>query len=525
MTELISTGHTYDEGRRRLNALLTGSTSTLLTSGLTFENLIVNDSLSASTFYSGSTNLASIFAPISGASPLSGNSNTGSIVPISGSNISNGTFSFIAGGQNNRASGSFSHAEGVQTSATTNAAHAEGAFTLASGIFSHAEGFGSIASGPQSHAEGYATIASGGAYSSHAEGYGTIASGQYSHSQGRSTLASGAGSHASGFASTASGNISFIHSLNSNAIADYSAILGGQQNRINIAATRSIILGGQNITGNTADTVYVPNLTASTNVYAQNFYSGSTNLTSIFAPISGASPLSGNSNTGSIVPISGSNISNGTFSFVAGGTNNIASGNASHAQGANTMATGAYSHAEGASTLASATLSHAQGYQTSAVTDYAHSEGSGTLASGIASHAEGTGTLATGTASHAEGSGTIAVGIASHSSGFLSTASGDTSFAHSFNSIVYAHRSAILGGRDNIINYLATGSTILGGNGITGTSAHTVYVPSLVIATPDQSPFSSGSTGTKGTVTYDPVYFYICYETDSWGRIPFDTVF
>jgi hypothetical protein len=66
-----------------------------------------------------------------------------------------------------------------------------------------------------------------------AEGYQTTAIGNYSHAGGLNTIASG--------------TTSFIHSTNSR-----------------VTGARSAVLGGQNITGSTADTVYVPNLNINT---------------------------------------------------------------------------------------------------------------------------------------------------------------------------------------------------------------------------------------------------------------------
>jgi hypothetical protein len=60
------------------------------------------------------------------------------------------------------------------------------------------------------------------------------------------STASGDYSNAFGFGSTASGDTSFIHSTNST-----------------VSGNRSVVLGGQNITGTTDDTVYTPNLNVS----------------------------------------------------------------------------------------------------------------------------------------------------------------------------------------------------------------------------------------------------------------------
>jgi hypothetical protein len=159
-------------------------------------------------------------------------------------NTALGNFSHAEGNATNAFGGS-AHAEGIATSATTDASHAEGYQTTASGNYSHAEGYQNIASGEASHAEGYggkgAVISSG--LGSHAEGAGTTASGDASHAEGIYTVASADYTHAGGASSTASGANSFIHSTNSL-----------------VTGARSAVLGGQNITGATDDTVYVPYL-------------------------------------------------------------------------------------------------------------------------------------------------------------------------------------------------------------------------------------------------------------------------
>ncbi len=151
---------------------------------------------------------------------------------------SEGSFTDAIGGN--------SHAEGNNTIAGPgDYSHAEGHTTLASGDYCHSEGSGTTASGVAAHAEGDSTIASG--VTSHAEGYLTKAYGDYSHAEGNQATAIGAGSHAGGHNSIATGTTSFIHST--------SSLVTGE---------RSVVLGGQNITGTTDDTVYVPNLNIGT---------------------------------------------------------------------------------------------------------------------------------------------------------------------------------------------------------------------------------------------------------------------
>jgi len=53
-----------------------------------------------------------------------------------------------------------------------------------------------------------------------------------------------------------------------------SAILGGNGNRISPTAFRSVILGGSNITGDTSDTVFVPNLESKGNVSTGGLHVG-----------------------------------------------------------------------------------------------------------------------------------------------------------------------------------------------------------------------------------------------------------
>jgi hypothetical protein len=233
--ELIPTGVTFGTGRISVNDQFSGTAE--------FNYVEVSGNLSAGTggvIYSGGTDLYSIFSTGSGADYWTAGTGTNSIAQIGGSNISSGITS-VAEGTGTIAGGNYSHAEGFGSQAFGVASHAEGESTTAIGDGSHTEGIYTTASGFYSHAEGGYTIASG--QSSHAEGYQTTASGFYSHTEGEGTTASGSQSHAGGFGSIASGATSFIHS--------YDSIVTGD---------RSAVIGGQNITGTTADTVYVPYL-------------------------------------------------------------------------------------------------------------------------------------------------------------------------------------------------------------------------------------------------------------------------
>lgn len=111
-----------------------------------------------------------------------------------------------AEGENCKALGDRSHAEGDNTEAYGFASHTEGKKTKAYYFQSHAEGNESKAMAKYSHAEGNKATASG--ESSHAEGYNTTASGGKSHAEGNGTTASGSTAHAEGSGSVAGGNVS-----------------------------------------------------------------------------------------------------------------------------------------------------------------------------------------------------------------------------------------------------------------------------------------------------------------------------
>jgi hypothetical protein len=148
------------------------------------------------------------------------------------STIAAAAYAFVGGGQNNKALGKWSHAEGYGTKAIGSAAHVEGQFCLARGSSSHAEGSGtsafgsgshsegnSFANGDYSHAEGYQCVANG--IASHAEGRYSAASGYASHAEGRAS-ASGYYSHAEGSFSTASGSNSHAEGAQTVAFGSYS---------------------------------------------------------------------------------------------------------------------------------------------------------------------------------------------------------------------------------------------------------------------------------------------------------------
>ena len=335
------------------------------------------------------------------------------------------------------ASGTSSHAEGEQTTASGTSSHAEGFNTTAQGDSSHSEGYNTRAIGNQSHAEGVDTIASG--YISHAEGNATTASGQQSHAEGSATVASSQSSHAEGALTTASGDFSHAEGFDTTAMNSGSHAEG---NATIASGSSSHAEGSGTVASGEASHAEGGETTASGySSHAEGY------LTTAI----GESSHSEGFSTRSF----------GDRSHTEGEYTN-AYGVAAHAEGNQTIASGASSHAEGLGTSAIGSQSHSEGYGTKAIGSQSHAEGYYTTAIGIASHTEGSQTTANGDYSHAEGYGTTAIGLTSHAGGYVSIASGITSFIHSSGSTVTGDRSVVLGGQ-----------------GITGSTNDTVYVPYL----------------------------------------------
>jgi hypothetical protein len=300
--------------------------------------------------------------------------------------------------------------------------------SIASGTKAIAEGFQTTAGGDYSHAEGTLTTASG--TGSHAEGGSTSAYGDYSHSEGLQTTASGQASHSEGYLTSA---------MTFHAHTEGSATYAGGTNA--------------HAEGNSTSAI--------------GFHSHS----------------------------EGESTTTDGYASHAEGYFTHTTGYSSHAEGYRSTAYGAGSHAEGGDVVGTKSGgkslgigSHAEGVGTTAFGYASHVEGASGEAWGTYSHVEGQAAEASGSASHAEGRGTKAHGDYSHTGGYSTVVTGITSFNHSYASSptigiygVYADYSAILGGVNGYIDAAATGSTILGGTGISGVSADTVYVPDLVI--------------------------------------------
>ena len=341
-------------------------------------------------------------------------------------NIASGAYSH-AEGANTTASGAYSHAEGANTTASGNGSHTEGFQTTASEMFSHAEGTDTTASGIGSHTEGEHTEAIGD--SSHAEGSFTTASGNYSHAEGSNATASGECSHSEGSNATASGMCS--HAEGSYTIA---------------ASECQHVQGKYNVEDSENKYAHIvgwgtPGLRANIHTIDTNgngWFSGKVSAGTVDTP---AEPVEANDlitkkyfDENSSSDVGQKSIKEGDTDGIGGEifndyTDNIASGNYSHAEGSGTEASGVGSHAEGVRTTSSSQGSHSEGVNTSASGQAAHSEGHSATASGMYSHAEGFQTTASATYSHAEGSFTHASGDISHAEGSSTEASGAISHA------------------------------------------------------------------------------------------------
>jgi hypothetical protein len=157
---------------------------------------------------SGSLPLRATYLSASVGMEVTGSSFLSALFVSTGATV---TGSFINGYGGNAATGTNSHAEGMQTLAGGNAAHSEGNATTSSGDFSHAEGSDTQAQQEGAHSEGSQTIASG--FFSHAEGIHSLASGDNSHAEGLITTGSGLGSHAEGLWCVAYGTASHAGGL------------------------------------------------------------------------------------------------------------------------------------------------------------------------------------------------------------------------------------------------------------------------------------------------------------------------
>ena len=368
-----------------------------------------------------------------------------------GSGIATGSGAACFPGSNG-ANGTSSLAGGDQTQANGNYSFAWGTSTTAYGQGSIAMGVGVRSYGYGSHAEGSDTVAS--ATSSHAEGSQTLTTGFASHAEGYFTRAYGQQSHAEGSNTFAWGNASHSEGIQTIALSDNSHTEGS----------------GTTAYADSSHAEGHGTITSGENSHAEGYFTKADGQNSH-----------------------------------AEGQLTLAMGLDSHAEGTLTQvqAAGTAGHAEGIQTIVSGTAGHAEGFNTRSFGQSAHAEGQQTTARGFASHSEGDETVAWGNPSHAEGYRTTALANNTHAGGESSIASGVTSFVHSTDSNVGGLRSAILGGTGNTLTDTAINSVILGGSGLTGTNANTVYVSELNVDVVPAGPATSVGVDGTGSLAFE----------------------
>jgi hypothetical protein len=382
-------------------------------------------------------------------------------------------------------SGSYAHAEGVNTTAAGYSSHAEGNNTTASGTASHAEGDNTTAFGYAAHTEGINASATG--VGSHAEGRNTQAIGGYSHAAGLLAAANNFNSWIwRGSSSLPAGTISTTRDGQFMISAEGGSAFFGNVGINTDNKDNALTIVG-NISGNNLRTSF--GLGSATGDYS--FAQGLAIAGGTYSHAEGLSTLAhgdfGSHSEGQqSIAWGGSSHSEGT-----GG---ISYGNASHVEGFECVAAGVNSHAEGRASITGETARYAN-YDASTKTftftpetsslfntvvagmplkalggvvrrtffvqardtitgtitatnpvftsnqtngliysptttlgQYAHAEGDSSKAVGNASHAEGLGTIALGNNSHSEGRNTIAFGVGSHAAGNRAMAAHDYSY-------------------------------------------------------------------------------------------------
>lgn len=159
----------------------------------------------------------------------------------------------------------------------------------------------------------------------------------------------------------------------------------------------------------------------------------------------------------------------------AEGHGNTVSGDDSHAEGRENIVSGEYAHVEGYKNEVQSNAGHAEGTTTTVSAVNAHAEGNSTYVHNTAdnSHAEGTGSYTKGVNAHAENS-SYANGMNSHSGG-EATAGGVNSFAHGIKSTLASgvNSIALVSGTASGDNSVAVKGTASGSNAIafTGTAS------------------------------------------------------
>jgi len=411
------------------------------------DNIIINSlsatSISGGTIYSGGTDLYDIFLT-SAPTGITGSEHETVRIDSLGNPVSSGILLNDAAG----VSATTYMTVGTRTGVTIGAnSFTNGLANVASGAQSRAGGYGTVASGDYSVANGYTTLASG--ISTRAEGFNASATTDYAWSVGYGTYAPGWAGFAQGYFTEANATLGFAIGWNSQANGD-EAFAGGFDTR--------------------ADGV----------------------LSFAYGDVASAT----------------------SFCSFAIGDTTLASGAQSFAGGFETEANNINDFAFGWKSKANGWGSMALGLESETISQGAFAQGGGVMAGRI----QGGGVPGTGRYAHATGYFTWAYGDNSHAGGGgvfdgpYVYAVGHNSFNHSevnfsgyTSSGASADNSAILGGVNQVVDSGALRSVVLGGHGITATTADTVYVPALNVysaLTNDNALTEVLVRDTDGTIKY-----------------------
>jgi hypothetical protein len=400
-------------------------------------------SISASTFFSGSTPLELIFSGVNlwsastGANSIIANNGSGNVaggrfVIVGGNaNIVTGDYSFIGGGLGNSVTTKYSSVLGGKQNLTS------GAYSFIGGGQQNIS-FGNssfVGGGFLNKSLGVASFAGGGFENSATTDYSTIVGGYNNLASGNHSFVGG------GKRNKATGLYSFVGGGLRNIAVDGSLVVGGRDNTS--SAPYSIVIGGK---GNFASA----NFTAINGGYANT------------------------ANTAYAIVIGGyKNIASGNKSFIGGGGYNVSSGYGSAIVGGiNNLVSGYKSFVGGGSlNTASTYFSSVLGGLANAASSFYSTVGGGhsNLASGSYS------TIGGGYFNLAYGIVSVVAGgqLNSATTQYSSVLGGKQNLASGLH-------SAVLNGSGNTAS--GNRSAVIGGQNINGSASDTVYMPNARLA-------------------------------------------
>ncbi len=385
------------------------------------------------------------------------------------------SLSSLMWGTGNTASGNYSTAFGITSTASDTASTAFGNDTIASGYLSTAWGYLSTASGEMSTAFGSSTLAE--SYASTAFGRNNVGGGSPSSWVSTETLfeiGNGAnpGARANALTvlkngstgiNTATPRASFDVDIDGSIVATGTVTAGLLTMPATGAGTRLVWLPGLSafragsVDGTQWDTASVGDY--STAFGENNTASGAHSMAWGIDTISDGMQTTAWGNSTQASGLNSTAFGNGT----------VAGGNSSTAWGTNTTAGNSYATAWGNGTTASEAYSTAWGDNTQAAGDYATAFGAGTIADGLASVAMGVSTTASGGAAVAFGGATMALGASSTAWGDTTQAIGDYSTAFGQNSTATGTTSVSFGSGTMADSFL---SVVLGRFNVGGGDAN-----------------------------------------------------